>query len=177
MEIKKITRISILLSLSIVLSIIESLIPIFNGIIPGLKIGLANIAIMVALYVYGIKEATFISIARIFIVGLLRTGLFNITFLFSLGGAIFSLIFMFIFKKINVFSIIGVSIIGSIMHTTGQIIVALLFIKNMNILYYLPILVLFAIPTGILVGYISKSLINNLKERYWSETIFVVKYL
>ena len=62
MEIKKITRLSILLSLSIVLSIVESLVPVFNGIIPGLKIGLANIAIMIALYAYGIKEAIFVSI-------------------------------------------------------------------------------------------------------------------
>lgn len=165
MEIKKITRISILLSLSIVLSIIESLIPIFNGIIPGLKIGLANIAIMTALYVYGIKEATFISIARIFIVGMLRTGLFNITFLFSIGGAILSLIMMFIFKRIKLFSVVGVSIIGSIFHTIGQIIIALIFVKNANILYYLPFLILFAIPTGLLIGYISKQIISNFLKK------------
>lgn len=167
MEIKKITRISILLSLSIVLSIIESLIPIFNGIIPGLKIGLANIAIMTALYVYGIKEATFISIARIFIVGMLRTGLFNITFLFSIGGAILSLIMMFIFKRIKLFSVVGVSIIGSIFHTIGQIIIALIFVKNANILYYLPFLILFAIPTGLLIGYISKQIISNFLKKCW----------
>ncbi len=161
MEIRKITRLSILLSLSIVLSIVESLIPIFNGIIPGLKIGLANIAIMVALYAYGMKEAIFVSIARIFIVGMLRTGLFNITFFFSISGAILSLIMMFIFKKINLFSIIGVSIIGSIFHTIGQIIVAIIFVKNANILYYLPFLILFAIPTGLLIGYISRKLVSN----------------
>ncbi len=165
MEIKKVTRLSILLSLSIVLSIVESLIPVFNGIIPGLKIGLANIAIMIALYAYGIKEATFVSIARIFIVGLLRTGLFNITFFFSISGAILSLIAMFIFKKIKIFSIIGVSIIGSIFHTIGQILIAILFVKNANILYYLPILILFAIPTGLLIGYISKKSLTNFLEK------------
>ena len=165
MEIKKITRISILLSLSVVLSIIESLIPVVNGTIPGLKIGLANIAIMIALYAYGIKEAIFISIARIFIVGLLRTGLFNITFLFSMGGAVLSLIAMIIMKKSNIFSIIGVSIIGSTFHTIGQIIVAMIFIRNTSILYYLPILLLFAIPTGLLIGYISKQLMPNFQEK------------
>ena len=165
MEIKKVTRLSILLSLSIVLSIVESLIPVFNGIIPGLKIGLANIAIMMALYAYGIKEATFVSIARIFIVGLLRTGLFNITFFFSISGAILSLIAMFIFKKIKIFSIIGVSIIGSIFHTIGQILIAILFVKNANILYYLPIVILFAIPTGLLIGYISKKSLTNFLEK------------
>lgn len=167
MEIRKITRLSILLSLSIVLSIVESLIPIFNGIIPGLKIGLANIAIMVALYAYGMKEAIFVSIARIFIVGMLRTGLFNITFFFSISGAILSLIMMFIFKKINLFSIIGVSIIGSIFHTIGQIIVAIIFVKNANILYYLPFLILFAIPTGLLIGYISRKLVSNFILKGW----------
>ena len=165
MEIKKVTRLSILLSLSIVLSIVESLIPVFNGIIPGLKIGLANIAIMMALYAYWIKEATFVSIARIFIVGLLRTGLFNITFFFSISGAILSLIAMFIFKKIKIFSIIGVSIIGSIFHTIGQILIAIFFDKNSNILYYLPIVILFAIPTGLLIGYISKKSLTNFLEK------------
>ena len=163
MEFKKITRLSILLSLSIVLSIVESLIPIFNGIIPGLKIGLANIAIMVILYTYGVKEAIFISIVRVFIVGMLRTGLFNITFFFSLTGAILSLISMAIFKKMNFFSIIGISIIGSITHTIGQMLVAMLFVKNANIIYYLPILTLFAIPTGLIVGYTSKKLIGEFK--------------
>ena len=165
MEIKKITRLSILLSLSIVLSIVESLVPVFNGIIPGLKIGLANIAIMIALYAYRIKEAIFVSIARIFIVGMLRTGLFNITFFFSISGAILSLIAMFIFKKINIFSIIGVSIIGSIFHTIGQIIVAILFVQNMNILYYLPALLICAIITGVLTGYISKKSLPNFLEK------------
>ena len=165
MEIKKITRLSILLSLSIVLSIVESLVPVFNGIIPGLKIGLANIAIMIALYAYGIKEAIFVSIARIFIVGMLRTGLFNITFFFSISGTILSLIAMFIFKKINIFSIIGVSIIGSIFHTIGQIIVAILFVQNLNILYYLPALLICAIITGVLTGYISKKSLPNFLEK------------
>ena len=132
MEIRKVTRLSILLALSIVLNIIESLVPLFNGIIPGLKIGLANVVILTVLYIYGIKEAMFISFARILIVGMLRTGLFNITFFFSLGGAIFSLLNMAILKKINIFSIIGISIIGSISHTAGQILVALLFVKNLN---------------------------------------------
>ena len=165
MEIRKVTRLSILLSLSIVLSIIESIIPIFNGVIPGLKIGFANIAIMTALYIYGVKEAAFVSIARIFIVGLLRTGLFNITFLFSLSGAVLSLLAMAIFKKINIFSIIGISIIGSIFHTIGQLIMAVLFVKNANVLYYLPILTLFSIVTGLLIGYISKQLISNFEKK------------
>lgn len=161
MDLRKITRISIMLSLAIVLSIVESMIPIFAGSIPGLKIGLANVAIMVVLYVYGFKEAIFVSISRIFIVSILRTGLFNITFFFSFSGAIFSLVFMFLFKKIKVFSIIGVSIIGSIFHTIGQIIVALIFVQNLNILYYLPIILVFSIFTGLLTGYISKQIIMN----------------
>ncbi len=164
MEIKKVVRIAILLSLSVVLSILESIIPIFNGIIPGLKIGLANIVIMIAIYIYGFKEAAYISIARIFMVGILRTGLFNITFFFSLGGAILSLIAMIIAKKINIFSIIGISIIGSIFHTIGQIIVATIFVNNINTLYYLPWLILFAIPTGLFVGILSKQLISKLEK-------------
>lgn len=164
MELKKFTRLSLFLALSVVLNIIEAFIPIFNGAIPGLKLGLANIVILFVLYQYSIKEALYISIIRVILVGILRTGLFSISFWFSLGGAILSIIFMYTFKKITKLSIIGISIIGSIAHSIGQILIAILIINNSGMFYYLPWLLLFSIPTGILTGLIAKTLIKSFND-------------
>lgn len=164
MEMKKFTRLSMLLALSVVLNIIEGFIPIFNGSIPGLKLGLANVIVVIVLYLYSIKDAIYISILRVFIVGILRTGLFSMTFFFSLGGAILSILIMYLAKKTKL-SIIGVSILGSISHSVGQILIAILIIKNVYIIYYTPWLLLFSIPTGILTGLISKYSVNYLKNR------------
>lgn len=161
---KKFTRLTMLLALSVVLNIIESFIPLFNGNIPGLKLGLANIIILIVLYMFSFKDALYVSLLRILLVGILRTGLFSMTFFFSLGGALFSLCSMFIAKKTKL-SIIGVSIVGSIFHSIGQILVAILIIKNTYIIYYVPWLLLFSIPTGILVGFTSKTILNNLEDR------------
>lgn len=164
METRKFTTLSMLLSLAVVLNIIESVIPLFNGYIPGLKLGLANTVILFVLYVYSFKDALYVSILRVVLVGILRTGLFSIAFFFSLGGAILSVTMMFIFKKITKLSIIGISIIGSIFHSLGQIIVAMFILETANMIYYLPWLLLFSIPTGIIVGLISKELVNHLQN-------------
>ena len=156
---KKEIRIAMLLAFSIVLNILESFIPIFN--IPGIRIGLANIPILVTLYIYGFKDALYVSILKVFVVGILRTGLFSITFYFSLFGSIFSIISMYLIKKLDL-SIIGVSIFGSFMHNVGQLIAAFIFI-NTNLLYYLPLLTILSILSGIIIGLISKEMIKILK--------------
>ena len=150
-----------LLSFSIVLSIIESFIPLFNGYIPGLKLGLANIIVLIVLYKYNFSDVIFVSILRVFIVGILRTGLFSVNFFFSLSGAFFSIIAMWLFKKTHL-SMVGVSVIGSMFHSLGQILIAISFLQNSNMIYYLPWLLLFSIPTGIFVGISSKVLLKEL---------------
>lgn len=160
MDLKKITKLSMLISLSVVISIIESYIPIFNNIIPGLRLGLSNVIILYVLYNYSFKESIYVSLVRVLLVGLLRTGLFSITFFFSLSGAILSIISMYIVKKIKLLSIIGVSIVGSITHSIGQILIAILILKNNTIIYYLPYLLIFSIPTGILTGIITKKVLD-----------------
>ncbi len=150
-----------LLALSVVLNIIESFIPLFNGMIPGFKLGLANIVILLVIYTYSFKDALLVAILRVFLVGILRTGLFSMTFFFSLGGSILSVVMMCLFKKISKLSIIGVSIIGSISHTLGQIIIAVLF-YNINMFYYMAIALILALPTGILIGYLTKEIKKTL---------------
>ena len=166
MEIKKSTRLAMLLSLSVVLSILESFIPFLNGTILGLKIGLANSVILFVLYTYSFKDAITLSILRVLLMGILRTGLFSTTFFFSLSGAFLSIIMMYLFKKITKLSIIGISIIGSISHSIGQVLMAMLLLKNINTIYYLPWVLLFSIPTGILIGIISKELLNYFDVKY-----------
>jgi heptaprenyl diphosphate synthase len=164
MEIKKFTRLSLLLALSVVLNLIESVVPIFNGVIPGLKLGLANIVILFVLFSYTFKDALYLSILRVLLVGILRTGLFSVTFFFSLGGALLSIIMMCLAKKITKLSVIGISIIGSFFHSLGQVIVAAFMIEMTSMFYYLPILLIFSIPTGIITGIATKELLKNFKE-------------
>lgn len=160
MNTKKIAKLSMLLSISVVLGLLESLIPIFSGVIPGIKLGLANIVIVYAIYKFSFKDALYISILRVFLIGLLRTGIFSITFFFSLSGAVISLIFMYLVKKYTKLSIVGVSIVGAIFHSVGQIIIAIIFLSNINIIYYLPILLISSVITGILVGLCADKIIQ-----------------
>ncbi len=160
MELRKTVRLSMLLALSIVLSLIESYIPIVGSIIPGVKLGLANAVIILVIYFYSFKDALFLSITRVLLLGIIRTGLFNIIFFFSLNGALFSIVTMYIAKRFTKLSIVGVSIIGSLSHSVGQIVIVIIFLNNLNIIFYLPYLLLFSIPTGIIVGLTAKEVLS-----------------
>lgn len=164
MELKKITRLAMLLALAIVLNLIESVIPFFNGMIPGLKLGLANTITLVVIYIYSFKDAFYLSLFRVILVGILRTGLFSITFFFSLGGSLLSTIIMYLAKKTKL-SIVGVSILGSISHCIGQVVIAVFILNNGVMFYYLPWLLIFSIPTGIVTGLIGKELLKYFENR------------
>lgn len=161
---KKFTRLSMLLALSVALNVIEASLPLFNGYIPGLKLGLANIVTLFIIYKFSLKDAFYVGILRVFLVGILRTGLFSTTFFFSLSGVLLSIICMYLAKNLFKLSIVGVSIIGSIAHSIGQIITSILLLQMTSMIYYLPWLLLFSIPTGILVGIICKQLVKFYDE-------------
>lgn len=158
MRTRDITIIGILTSVAIVISIIEGYFTFIGNIVPGLKLGLANIVVLFALYKYNFKTAILISLVRVFIVALIRTG-FGVNFFFSLIGAIFSIVAMWLVKKTKL-SIVGVSIIGSICHSVGQVLVGMIILNNYNVIYYLPYLLLLSVPTGILIGIIAKKLLK-----------------
>ena len=160
MDTKRISKLSMLLALSLVLSLVESYIPILNGIITGFKVGFANIVVLFSLYNLSFREAISLSILRVFIMGILRTGLFSITFTFSLAGALLSVVAMFLAKNYTKLSIVGVSIIGAIFHSIGEIVIAMLFLSNTNIVYYLPILLVVSLLTGSLVGIITDKILK-----------------
>lgn len=161
MDIKKQVNVAILIALAIVISIMESFVPFF---IPGFKLGLTNIVILFIIYVYSFKDAVFVSLVRIFIVGILRTGLFSFSFFFSLGGSLFSLLIMYIIKNTTKLSIVGVSLLGALSHTIGQILMSIILFKSNKFLYLLPVLIILSSFTGVIVGIVSKKVIDYYKN-------------
>lgn len=160
MDIKKMTQLSMYASLAVALSIFESFLPFINGYtIPGLKLGLASSVILYVLYTYSFKEAFYVTLLKIVVVALCRTGLFSISFYLSLAGSLFSVISMAIIKKTNIFSVKGVSVIGSLMHSLGQVLLAKILLP-LNVIQILPFLILFCIPTGLFTGSIAKQMLK-----------------
>ncbi len=164
MEYQKLTRLSMLLALSILLGILESLFPIFSGMIPGMKLGIANIMIVITLFLYGRKEAFLVALLRVFLMGILRTGLFSIAFFFSITGMFFSVGIMSLFYSTKL-SIIGVSIMGSIFHSIGQLVAAFFFLQIPNLIYYLPWMILCSLITGTITGYLAKEALIVIRKR------------
>jgi heptaprenyl diphosphate synthase len=157
---KKIATYGLLVALAFILSYIESLFPVFIAI-PGIKLGLANLVVITAIYKMGVKEAFVLSIIRIVLVGFTFGN--PSTMMFSLVGGLLSWLLMVIFQKTNLFSTIGVSIIGGIAHNIGQILVAILVVENIDIIYYLPVLLIFGVIMGALIGILATIIIKRLK--------------
>lgn len=153
---RRLVFLSLLLAIAVIVNYLESLIPSIG--IPGVRLGLTNIVIMVILYNFTITEAIIITILRVFVVGLIRGTLFSIPFFMSFMGAILSILIMAILKNVKIFTEIGVSIAGSFMHCVGQIIVAIIAMDSFGLIYYLPILILISVPTGVFVGIVSRKL-------------------
>ncbi|MBR2039955.1 MAG: Gx transporter family protein [Clostridia bacterium] len=149
-EVKKLTFLSVLSALAIILSFVESLLPPIWSAVPGIKMGLPNIIIIFLLYKFSIKEAAIVSFIRLLIVVLLFGNF--MTFLYSFAGAVLSLLVMWLLKHINKFSQIGVSIVGAISHNLAQITVALLLLQTKEIGFYFPILAVSGTVAGIFVG-------------------------
>ena len=160
MKVQKMALLGVLTAGAIVIAILESFIPSIG--IPGVKLGLANIVILIILYELGIVEAILVNILRVIVVGLLRGTFLGMGFLMSFTGAVFSLTIMIVFYLlIKKFSIIGVSVIGSIFHVTGQILIAMLFLGTAYIVLYLPIIAISSIITGIFVGIVAQLIIKT----------------
>lgn len=146
---KKVAFLGVFTTLALILGWLESLLPVVP-FAPGVKIGLANLVSLLVLYRFGWKEAACVNLLRI---GLSSVLFGNITLLlYSLAGAILSLITMCLLKKTDKFSVVGISVAGAVMHNLGQIIVAAFLMENGVILYYLPILAVSGVIAGVLVG-------------------------
>ena len=162
MKTKDVAVIGVLAAFGAILSYIEAILSFTTGI-PGVKIGLANIAVVVALYMYGSKNAFMINIVRIIVVGLLFGNAFSMVF--SAAGAIISFVVMVLFKKTNRFSILGVSTVGGVAHNIGQIMIAAIVVDSYSVIYYMPALFIAGIITGVMIGFVSKMLIKCIPRK------------
>lgn len=159
---KRIATSAILAALALIFSYIEAILP-FNVGIPGIKLGLANLVVMIALYELGSRYAISVNIVRVLIAGLLFTGLYGA--MFSLAGCVASYLVMWFLHKTGRFSILGVSMGGGAAHTTGQLIVAMFMVSNIRLSYYFPILLISGMVSGIIVGIGSYILISRLPNQ------------
>ncbi len=158
---KKIALCGVLTALAMIFSYIESVIPIPIPV-PGIKLGVSNIAVITILYVLGVKEAIVINLLRIALTALLF-GNVN-SFLFSISGALLSLTIMIIMKKLDFFSCIGVSVCGGVMHNVGQIIAAVFIMGSEAIVLYLPVLIVSGVFTGVVIGGVSGIVAKHVKK-------------
>lgn len=147
---KTLVFLSLFTAVAMVLSYIEAILPPIWSAIPGIKIGLPNIIIIFLLYRMSVKSATAVSLVRILLSALLFGN--AVTLLYSLAGAILSLTVMAVLKKIDRFSMIGVSIVGGVFHNLGQILMAMLILETAEIGYYMIILTVTGTIAGVLVG-------------------------
>ena len=157
---KKLTTMAIMVSFALILSFIESRIPVFVAI-PGVKVGLANIAVIFTLYKMGIKEAAAISVVRILLVSMLFGN--PVSLVYSLAGAALSFSVMLLLKKLTPLTEVAVSVSGGVMHNIGQIIAASIIMDTNVVAYYLPFLILSGTIAGIVVGLITAMLIKRVK--------------
>lgn len=157
----KVAYLGVFTALALIFSYVETLIPIHLGV-PGVKLGLANLIIVVALYKMSIKEAYILSIVRVVLSGFIFANLFSI--LYSLAGGILSLTVMTILKKREKFSIVGISMAGGVFHNVGQLIMAAIVLESLSIIYYLPVLLVSGVLTGFLIGILSNEMLKRIRK-------------
>lgn len=157
---ERISYCALLAALGLIFSYIEILIP-FNFGIPGVKLGVANLVIIVALYGLGSRYAFAINMVRIVIAGLLFSGVFGL--LYSLAGALLSFAAMIAARRTGLFSVTGVSICGGVFHNLGQIIVASVIIGNLKVFAYLPVLIISGVITGTIIGIVAALILRRIR--------------
>ncbi len=157
---KRLVLLAMLTAVAMILSYVESLLPSVG--IPGVKMGLANIAVIFALFRFGWKEAAALSLVRVVLVSLLFGSVGAM--LYSLAGAVLSLAVMALLRRIDRFSTVGISVAGGVAHNAGQILMAMLILHTKQLLVYLPVLAVSGIAGGVLTGLAAALLIRRIPE-------------
>ncbi|MCF0107362.1 MAG: Gx transporter family protein [Holdemanella sp.] len=161
MSTKKIALRSLLIALALVFSYIEAQIPAFVAI-PGMKLGLTNLVIVVALYKLSSMDAIVLNLIRVFIVGITFGN--GVSMLYAMSGAILSFITMVLLKKFTSLHVVAISVAGGIMHNVGQILVAMMILESSKLLWYLPFLWASGIVSGAIIGIVSGLTIKRLPD-------------
>ena len=151
---------SALTALALIFSYVEVLIPFSFGI-PGVKLGLANIVVLISIYTLGAKYGLFINLARIALSALLFGNAFSV--MYAAAGGLLALTVMLLAKRAGIFSVIGVSMSGGVFHNMGQLATAALVMQTPGIIYYFPVLLIAGMITGIVNGFIATLVLRALK--------------
>lgn len=146
-------------ALALIFSYVETLIPVNLGI-PGVKLGLANLIIVVALYKMRLSEAYLLSVVRVLLAGFIFGNYFSI--IYSLAGGLLSLTVMALLKKWGGFSLQGISIAGGVFHNIGQLIVAAVVVETFSVTYYFPVLLVAGLLTGLVSGIVAEMMLKRL---------------
>ncbi len=162
MTTRKTVILALFIAVGILLQLMESFIPILM-IVPGFKIGFANLVSVMALMIYDRKSMWIVSLSRIFLSSLLQGTLFGISFYLSLTGGLIALIFMTIADRTQVFSIYGMSILGAAGHSIGQVLMVTWIYQQYFMQLYLPILLALSIVSGFIIAMISQKMMDRLK--------------
>ncbi len=157
----KIAKTGMLLAISLVLSYLEMLLPVTIAV-PGVKIGLANIITMFLLYRTDFKSTFMFVCVRVVLAGILFSGVSGI--IYSLAGGMACVLVMSVLKRFSFFSVLGVSVAGAIAHNVGQIVVAVIVMENIHIAYYLPVLCISGVISGLLVGYLAFVIMKRYRD-------------
>lgn len=155
---QRLCALSLTVAAAMLLSFIEAQLPSFT-VVPGIKAGLANIAVIFALYRLGAKEAIAVSLVRVLMMSLLFGSFVGM--LYGLAGATVSIALMILLKRFSPFTPIGVSVAGGVAHNAGQIAVACILLRTSAIAYYLPVLVISGTVAGIVTGVASGILVKR----------------
>ncbi len=164
---KRLTRCGLLAALALILSYLESLLPAFFAV-PGMKLGLANLAVLAALYLLGSKSAMAVNLVRIFLAALLFGSAMSLAF--SLAGGMLSTLVMIGLKRTGKFHLVTVSVVGGLTHDLGQILAAMLLLETASLGWYLPVLWLTGLAAGALIGLLGGLLCNRLVAFGWGDT-------
>ena len=159
MKTKKLVSLSFFLAVAVLLNLIEPSMPVG---VPGVKLGLANIAGLICLFLYGKKELLTVNILRVVLACLIKGNLFSVSFFISLSGVLLSSLMLIILKRSSL-SIIGLSISSAFFHSLGQIVCVCVIYHSIFILSYLPLMWLLGIISGLLSGVIAKILVERLR--------------
>ena len=151
----------VFVALALIFSYIETLIPFQIGI-PGVKLGLANLVIVIALYRMPVGEVYLLSGVRVVLTGFLFGNLMSI--LYSLAGGILSLTVMWGMKRIRSVSILGVSIAGGVFHNRGQLVAAALMVETYGVFSYLPVLLISGLLTGFVIGLAAGEMLKRIRS-------------
>lgn len=160
MKSQQIARYALLTALAMVLSWLESMVPVATAV-PGVKLGLTNLVVIFALYRMRLRDAVTISLIRVLLVSMTFGNAYS--FAYSFAGAVLSLAVMALLKKTGKFSMLGVSVAGGVCHNVGQILVAMTVLETARLVYYLPVLMVSGIAAGVCIGVVGAIITKRIR--------------